>query len=464
MIKRLFSSQLRINMASGVVVTVISTVTMMAAFPIYLHFLGYEKYGVWLVLATVLSFAQLGNLGIGHAVMKLVAEEHGRDDIESIQKYVMTAISILLISGSIALAVILVFKGRIVGLFKLSDANAQKALWLLPYIGILSIYVFIVQALNATLSGLGRMDLANYAQALGGVFAVSIATLMLYRGNGIVSILVGNSFSYIFVHVVSLICIWRIAHIRLLRLRNLDAKRGKRILRFGGAVFGGSVISMLFSPFNKLMLSRYAGVATIPVYEIAFRASMQVRGLAESGLRALMPEISRINANLTTEGCHRILQITRKTKKIIFLAGGPFCIVIFLFAHPLLKFWLQERFVSDLATIFRVMLLGTCFSLMAPLAYYVLLGFGKAASIFFTSAIRALCNLLLVSIVVVVSGTLTVEQVSFCVLLSWVLSTLFIAYRARCVLSAFALATQSRGNGDEKRNMLGSTWIRRSVN
>jgi hypothetical protein len=71
MIKRLFSSQLRINMASGVATTVVKTLVMAAGYPIYLHFLGYEKYGVWLVLATVMTFAQLGNLGIGPAVMKL---------------------------------------------------------------------------------------------------------------------------------------------------------------------------------------------------------------------------------------------------------------------------------------------------------------------------------------------------------------------------------------------------------
>ena len=79
MIKKLLSSQLRINMVSGVVATVVNAVAMAVAFPIYLHFLGYEKYGVWLVLATVLSFAQLGNLGIGRAIMNLVANEHGRD-------------------------------------------------------------------------------------------------------------------------------------------------------------------------------------------------------------------------------------------------------------------------------------------------------------------------------------------------------------------------------------------------
>ena len=86
MFKKLLSSQLRINMASGVVVTVISAVAMMAAYPIYLRFLGYEKYGVWLVLATVLSFAQLGNLGIGQAVMKMVAEEHGHGDKLPLQR------------------------------------------------------------------------------------------------------------------------------------------------------------------------------------------------------------------------------------------------------------------------------------------------------------------------------------------------------------------------------------------
>ena len=63
MIRKLFSSQLRINMVSGVVTTVVNIVVLAIAYPVYLHFLGYEKYGVWLVLATILKFAQLGDLG-----------------------------------------------------------------------------------------------------------------------------------------------------------------------------------------------------------------------------------------------------------------------------------------------------------------------------------------------------------------------------------------------------------------
>ena len=112
MLKNLFRSQLRLNMASGPITTIINAVAMAVAFPVYLHFLGYEKYGVWLVLATVLSFAQLGNLGISQAVMKLVAEERGRGDVVGIQRYVTSALALLCLSGTVVLVIILALKNR----------------------------------------------------------------------------------------------------------------------------------------------------------------------------------------------------------------------------------------------------------------------------------------------------------------------------------------------------------------
>ncbi|MHC4166563.1 MAG: lipopolysaccharide biosynthesis protein [Planctomycetota bacterium] len=156
--QRFFHSQLRINMASGMITAVINAGILAISYPIYLHFLGHEQYGLWLALSVVLTFAQFGNLGIGPAVTKFVAEDYGRGDIEGIQHYVTTAIALLCLSGTIILVLILILKRQIVALFGLSDENARKALWLIPYIGVLSTYVLIIQVFKATLSGLGRMD------------------------------------------------------------------------------------------------------------------------------------------------------------------------------------------------------------------------------------------------------------------------------------------------------------------
>lgn len=429
MIKNLLSSQLRINMASGVVATVINAVAMMAAYPIYLHFLGYEKYGVWLVLATVLTFAQLGNLGIGHAVMKLVAEEHGRGDIEGVQRYVTTGLALLCLSGSLVLIVVLVFKIQIIAAFNLSEENAKTVSWLLPYIGILSIYVFIVQALNATLSGLGRMDLANYAQSVGRIVAVTAAATFLYSGRGIESLLIGNTLSYVFVHIVSVICIWRIARIRFLRIKNLDTQRCKRLLRFGGGVFGGSLMSMLLSPFNKLMLSRYAGVSTIPVYEIAFKGSMQVRSLFEVGLKALMPEVSRIGANMKRHARERISQINHRAMKLVFLFGVPMYGVIIILLTPLLKFWLRQSFVAELPIAFRIMLISTFISLLGVPAYYTLLGLGMVRHTLISHIFLSGVSAVIVLTIVIIWHHLSVEAVSWAILTATAVSTAYLNWQ-----------------------------------
>ncbi len=434
MLKKLFSSQLRINMASGVVVTVINAVAMMAAFPIYLHFLGYERYGVWLVLGTVLSFAQLGNLGIDQAVMKLVAEEYGRGDIEGVQRYVTTALALLCLSGSLVLIAVLVFKTHIIAAFNLSDENAKTVSWLLPYIGCLSIYVFLIQALNATLSGLGRMDLANYIQSVGRIVAVTVAAILLYTGRGIESLLIGNTLSYIFIHIASLICIWRIAKLHLLWPRNLDTQQCKRILRFGGGIFGGSVVAMVGIPFNKLMLSRYAGVNSLPVFEIAFRGAMQVRSLIEAGFRALMPEISRISANMTRYAKDRISQISHRATKLIFLFGIPMYVAMIIFATPLLRIWLREEFIQTIPATFRLMLVATFINLLGVPAYHFLMGMGCVRDVFAGRAITWLTSMALVTMVAVKTNNLSVNIVCTCLIISWSLSSTYLIWQFRSVM------------------------------
>jgi len=433
MIKRLFSSQLRINMASGMATTVINTVVMVVAYPIYLHFLGYEKYGVWLVLATVLTFAQLGNLGMGPAVMKLVAEEYGRGDIEGIQHYVTTALALLCVSGTVVLIVILALKNQIASAFKLDDENAKMMLWLLPYIGVLSIYVLMVQVFEALLSGLGRMDLTNYIQSLSRGVNVAVAGLLLFAGFGVKGLLIGSILSYLVIHIASLVCIWRIAPIRFLRIGSFDVYRCKRLLHFGGAVFGGSLISMLFSPFNKLMLSRYAGVSTIPVYEIAFTGSMQIRALFEAGLRAMMPEISRIGANMTSQVKHRISQLNRRAVNLIFLFALPVYTVLIVFAPQLLKLWLGERFVEILPGAFRIMLIGTFLSLVGVPAYYTLMGTGHVRYTLGAHIAQAIINFIIILCILIVS-TVSINVVVWSSSIAMAGATLYLILQKRRTL------------------------------
>jgi O-antigen/teichoic acid export membrane protein len=434
MIKRLLSSQLRINMVSGTLVTVVNAAVLAVAYPVYLHYLGYELYGVWLVLATVLTFAQLGNLGVGHAVTKLVAEEHGRGDLRAAQQYVVSAMVTLGISGVVILGVIVAFRVQIIGVFKLSAENAKTALWLLPYIGCLSIYVFIIQVLNGTLAGLGRMDLANYAQTGGRVVMVGVATLLLSRGVGMKSILIGNTCSYVTIHVASVILIRRVAPMRFLGLGNFSLRRCRRLIGFGGGVFGSSLLGMLVSPFNKLMLSRYAGVERVSVYELTFQAAGMFRLFFESAIRAIMPEISRLHGESSACARERIRAIKRRAMKLILLLGLPLCVVLMLAAEPLLKTWLGGRYLDAITDGFRVMLGVVFVSLLSVPAHYTIMGMGRVRYFIVAGIIGAGGNFAFVTAYYILTGRVSVNSLGMCMILTFSASSIYLIARARHLL------------------------------
>ena len=421
-------------MLSGSATTIINIVVMAVGYPIYLHFLGYEKYGVWLVLTTVLTFASLGNLGIGTAVMKLVAEEYGRGDILGVQRYITTSIVVLFISGTIVLAILLIFRNPIVSAFKLDEGNRQMVLWLLPYIGILCIYSFIVQVFEAALSGLGRMDMANYIRTFSNAIQVIISGILLTLGLGVKCMLIGSFVSCAIIHALTIICIGRIVHLQIWDIGNINRVYIKNLFNFGGTVFSGSLISMLFNPFNKLMLSRYAGVATLPIYEIAFTGSMYVRSLVEAGLRALVPKISHLSANLNDQAANKILEIYRRSMKLIFVFGAPFYGVLLVCSPFILKIWLGERFVETLPGAVQLMLGGTFLNLLCVPAYYTLMGINKVGYCLISHIIQSVANFILVIAIVIFIHTLNIQQVVLSVALGMSLASFYLIRKLRTIL------------------------------
>jgi O-antigen/teichoic acid export membrane protein len=296
LVNGLFGSQLRRNIATGTGSAILGLLLGLASYPIYLHFLGYEQYGVWIALSTVLTVAQLGNFGINPAVSKLVAEAHGAGDMMAVRRCVTAAWFAVSVAGAAVVCAVLLLKRYIIVLFNVSGSNSRLMATLLPYVALFSVGIFIVESLNATLVGIGRMDLDSYFRICLQAIALICSTVLLFTGHGVESVLLGNAVAYLAMHVLSLVAVRQIVGSRLLTVSRFGFGELARLLNFGGWVFGASIVTVALSPFNRIVLSKYAGVATLPVYEIAFGSAMRVRSLLESGLRAMMPEISRIRA------------------------------------------------------------------------------------------------------------------------------------------------------------------------
>jgi O-antigen/teichoic acid export membrane protein len=396
-ITKLTGSQLRLNVLSGAVSSIVGFVLSIIKYPIFLSFMGYELYGVWLVLTSVLSFAQLGLSSVAVGIVKLVAEEHGKKNLEDIEKYIATALAILLVVGLLLLTFSILFGRVIVTLIGISGAHAPSGITYLPFIALLSIYIFVYEIINATLSGLGRIDIANYSQTLIQAIPVVIAIpLFLLHIPSLASMLAAHFAAYIVITVANLFRIKQIVKLRLFRIGNVSFSHLAKLLSFSGAMFFSSLISLLFFPFSKIILSRQLGVAIVPIYEVAYRASYQLMTAFSLGLRALTPEISRLSAILREENEGIIKRINAKAYSITIFGGTIVCAIVFLMAETIFKLWLGKSFNAEIVTCFRIMISGTLACIVTLVPYYNLIGRGNMNYIVLYHGISPILSILVI--------------------------------------------------------------------
>ena len=427
-------TRLTLNVVSGIVGTGVNTVVLAIAYPVYLHYLDYDLFGVWLILSTVLAFAQLGSLQIGPAVMKFVAEEHGRGNLSGIARYTLMALLALGVTGSLAVAVLCLGRTPIVALFKLSEAHAALAARLLPYVGGLCLYAFLTEVLEAALSGLGRIDQANYTRSASRIVGLGVSGVLLARGGGIESLLIGNFLSYVLIHAANLYFIRRIIPVRFLRRAHWDPAHLRKLVRFGTGVFGGTLLNLFLSPLHRILLSRYAGVATVPIYELAYTGSMQFRSLLESGLRALIPEISRVGALATSDSRDQVRRIYRRALRFVLLWGIPAYGVLLVIAPFMLKVWLRDRYVDGLPGAFRILLVGTFLSLLGVPAYYGFMGLGRIRQVLVCHIVQTVVSVAVLVAVIAYGTTLTVDAVAWATLLGMGAASAYLVWQKHVLL------------------------------
>jgi O-antigen/teichoic acid export membrane protein len=391
------ASQLRRNTLAGAASAVTGALLSAVSYPLYLHFLGYEQYGLWLAVAIVLNFAQFGNLGLAPAVTTKVAEDFARRDFTSIRITVSTAVLTLTAVGLLAVFAVLIFGGYIVGAMRLSPALAVRAHGLLPLVALLSLYVVQIETLNAVLVGLGRLDLSVGTQVLSRALSLAVSASLLAAGVGVMSLPIANLAGYAFLHLASLILARRITGHSCLSFGSFDFARLRKLATFGSGLIACSLIGLLLGPLNKFALTRYAGISSVPVYDLAWNLSMQLRSVLESGFRSLMPEVSRLAAIGSSHSNGQIAHVNRRAIKLIFTLGLPAFALVFLIADPALRLWLGARFRPEIVPALRVLLVGCFISLIGVPGYYTLLGLGRIKQLIAIFAAQAGTNLLLIT-------------------------------------------------------------------
>jgi len=396
--------------------------------------MGIEVYAVWSLLSVIISFAELGNFGMGNALITFVSEEKEVENTLNVEVILSNATYIILVPLLILFPVLFFFNSEIVSLLKVPSAYQGISETIVPYIYLIVVFYLINDNFKSVVVGIGRLDISNLFFVLSNFVKLLIAILFLFLGYGLFSMLISYIISSAFLSIAYLI-ILRKNGIRF-RINNFNLKVQKKILSFGIKMLGISVMNMLMMPISKIVLANM-DIKAVAYFEIGSKVVYAVFGIIQKGIYAFLPQMARYrtalkeNIVIIHNTCKKVANLSTLFSLLLFL-------VLDLTAPFWMRLWLQNAFSLEILYAYYIIQIGIFFAIYSLPFYYSLLGIGKENVCLMEAVIRCLTNLCLLFVLLHLWKSSFFVYVSFAI--STVISNLFVLFKGQAFYRRISLS------------------------
>jgi O-antigen/teichoic acid export membrane protein len=317
-----------------------STLLLLTMTPYFFGVLGPSKYGLLSLFFSLVQYAAIVDFGLGPGLVKYVAEDHTLGEHGRIRQMMTFALLFYLTVGTLALSIVWRYGGHLIALIKMPAELRPEAP---PLLFGFCAYVFIAAVgftLHSLLSGVGRLDLSATVRATGLIFYVLATSIALRLGFGLNGMLAASFISlgvtipltYFFAlrEFGQVYC--SPASIRWLSIR--------RVFVTGGWIQLSSVMYLIYSQTNGIIIGFVINVAAVAIYDLASRLSRAIRALAYYANAALLPAMSALEARSGAAAIDKALVNGSR-----YVAAVSFCTSGFVIASAPIVFsaWLGAR-------------------------------------------------------------------------------------------------------------------------
>lgn len=421
-------SQFKKNVFSGPILSGVEILVTMLSYPIYLKYLGVEKYGLWTVVAAVLSFAEIGQFNIGTAIVKYVASNYKKKEFGVITEYVTTSFYILMAPSLIIIGALVFFKLQIANFIGVKDIFINDGERLVFFVGLLSVFTFFVNIIKSVIIGIGRIDITNSILLFGRMSQIILAISLLMLGNGVWSMYFGFLLYYGASLIAFVVILTYGYQIKIFNPLTFRKQRMKDLINFGGALTLTNIARMFVIPFNKLIISKYIGLSEVTYYQIANSIIFAVRGLFYKGLEAILPKVSEIHST-SIESLRSILSINKKGKQFVLFGAFPLFLSIFIFADIILKMWLKGDYHTHIADALRILLIGWFFNILTVPDNMMFLGIGKINYSVIAAGLKSVTNVIIIFMMIYLNIHFTLTNVVMIDSICLILPAIFLKYK-----------------------------------
>ena len=353
------------NLAGLLVPTVVQLVTV----PLYIRFIGLDRYGVMALVWLLLGYFGVFDLGFGRAVASRIATL-GDGTAAARAEVFWTGTCLSVLTGAVGGLVLYVVARTLFGnVFDVPRGLIGETAAALPFVALALPLVTGISAMSGALQGREAFGAMNMSQMTGSilyqVFPLLTAMLLSPTLPGLVIAAVGGR------AVTAAMLLW-------FCLRRVPAEIPPRIalaevkplLSYGSWVTVTGLIYPLLTVFDRFVIGAITGMAAVAAYTIPFNLVTRIAALPASFQNALFPRFAALD-----EPASRALQA--RAAATVACMMTPILIIGLLLIRPFMTLWIGEGLAARAAPVGQVLVLGLWFSTMGFVPFSFLQSRGR---------------------------------------------------------------------------------------
>lgn len=331
-------------------------------FPILLRWMGPDRTGILTTLWVVMGYFLLLDLGLGRAIVHLVADCVAKNRRADVPNYVWGALGVIggvSAIGSLALAF---FASNIIALLLNVPANLRAESEEAFMAVALSLpFVSLTACLRGVLEARQKFLGANLLQGFssGANIFVPLVTLAFTPNLAVMA------WALLGVRAALLLVNFKMAareFPELTRKIVWDRQALNRLFRFGGWATVSNAVGPVLVYLDRLVVSSRIDAAVVPIYAIPHEAVMRLLILPAALSRALFPRLSSLDVESRKA-------VARRSLAFSTVVMFPIALVMVYFATEILTVWLGPEIGRPSVLVLKILAVGYFFNSAAHVPF-----------------------------------------------------------------------------------------------
>ena len=357
-----------ITASSSFIAKALNILISFLSVPLTVHYLGAERYGVWLTISSLITWMSMTDFGLaGNALVNVLAEASGREDRAAARHY--TASAFWALTGVSALAgVISVASFRYIpwrAVFRVSASTSTHELQLACGLTLVFfVLAFPLSIQNSIYSAYQDGFLANAWSIGANIFSLVALIVVSQTHGGLPQLVLALSGTRALVSIANCFFLFRRYHWLTPTPSAVRWQCVKRLFSLGAKYLVTQLASLGIYQSQPIIITQMLGPAKVVIFVVAYKIIALPMDLV---YMATQPFVSAFGEAKARSDWHWIKGAYRNAFKASVGFGLPLLLVIALTAKPLIRIWAGSIAIPSTSLIFW-------------LSIYTLVGIGLMAA------------------------------------------------------------------------------------